>query len=493
MNQMSFNKFKLAAYLFITVILTLGLSISSQSLLADWQAPTGNPPTNNTAEPLDVSVIGQAKQGGLILNTSGGANGLIVSSGNVGIGLISPSYNLSVWGTIAGYGGSSSSSPYYTISTTNTDDINGGLRIRTLRNNILTNAFFLDSLGNVSFSTTPKIWDTWYNTMQIGAGGFLFGHDSSFASAGFGTNVYISNGHKRIGAGPASLIHAEEGRFNFAVAPSDVADSAISFINALTILNSGNVGVGTGTPQRKLDVAGNIRSYSNEGNQLSLETSAQRWDFDVDTSASNFLRIRNMTAGTVPLTISTTGVISGNGSGLTNLNVAWGSLTGIPYLAKENLYFGGMYGDSYTNPLTGGYSCPANYVSRQVLREPGLDYTLYFCVGVPGIASKVAEFGGMYNSDSGYTNPLTGGYSCPSGYISRQTHAHPGYDRALYYCYSTSAAPVITYFGGMYGGNGCSQLYPNPSTGTNSCPLGYRERQANGEASLDCSLYFCYY
>ena len=98
MNQMSFNKFKLAAYLFITVILTLGLSISSQSLLADWQAPTGNPPTNNTAEPLDVSVIGQAKQGGLILNTSGGTNGLIVSSGRVGIGTTTPLVKLEVNG-----------------------------------------------------------------------------------------------------------------------------------------------------------------------------------------------------------------------------------------------------------------------------------------------------------------------------------------------------------------------------------------------------------
>src|SRR3989338_8023738 len=113
----------------------------------------------------------------------------------------------------------------------------------------------IDTSGNVGIGTVPKTWDTWYNPMQIGAGGFLFGHDSSPASAGFGSNVYISSGHKRVGVGQAVLIDTEGGTFQFMTAPSGAADSAISWTNALNILNSGNVGIGTTSPGYPLDVA----------------------------------------------------------------------------------------------------------------------------------------------------------------------------------------------------------------------------------------------
>jgi len=91
---------KLTFILIITIALTLGLSISLQSLLAAWTAPTAIPPNDNTAAPINVSATGQAKQGGLILNTSASANGLIVQYGNVGIGTVSPGAKLDVNGDI---------------------------------------------------------------------------------------------------------------------------------------------------------------------------------------------------------------------------------------------------------------------------------------------------------------------------------------------------------------------------------------------------------
>jgi len=51
--------------LIVSVILTLGLSISFQSLLASWQEPTQNAPGGNIAKPINTSLVFQSKQGGM--------------------------------------------------------------------------------------------------------------------------------------------------------------------------------------------------------------------------------------------------------------------------------------------------------------------------------------------------------------------------------------------------------------------------------------------
>ena len=47
------KEIKLTLYLIITIILTLGLSISFQSVLAVWTGPTATPPSSNIAEPIN--------------------------------------------------------------------------------------------------------------------------------------------------------------------------------------------------------------------------------------------------------------------------------------------------------------------------------------------------------------------------------------------------------------------------------------------------------
>ena len=70
------------------------------SLLAAWTAPAAAPPGNNIASPINTGPVGQSKQGGLILNTGGSTNGLIVQYGNVGIGTTNPQAMLDVAGNI---------------------------------------------------------------------------------------------------------------------------------------------------------------------------------------------------------------------------------------------------------------------------------------------------------------------------------------------------------------------------------------------------------
>jgi hypothetical protein len=85
------NKSKFAFTLVITILLTLGLSISFQSLLADWKAPTAAPPANNTFPPVfnesgtttfAVINVPTAVAGNFVVS-----NGNIIASGTSKIGL----------------------------------------------------------------------------------------------------------------------------------------------------------------------------------------------------------------------------------------------------------------------------------------------------------------------------------------------------------------------------------------------------------------------
>ncbi len=64
---MSPQHFKKFSYLLITILLTLGLSLSLQSLLAAWTAPTLAPPDGNVSAPINESLSDQVKLGGLVL------------------------------------------------------------------------------------------------------------------------------------------------------------------------------------------------------------------------------------------------------------------------------------------------------------------------------------------------------------------------------------------------------------------------------------------
>jgi len=112
------NNPKLALHILIAVLLTFGLTVSLQSILADWSAPTAAPPGDNIPKPIfSSSAVAQTIQGGHslavtgpIIATRGVFNSWISNdgddegisidtSGNVGIGTASPSpYKLNVLG-----------------------------------------------------------------------------------------------------------------------------------------------------------------------------------------------------------------------------------------------------------------------------------------------------------------------------------------------------------------------------------------------------------
>ena len=80
----------LAAVIIGTFLFSIGLQAFA------FTQPSTSPPNADAYAPLTTSPTAESKAGGLLLNTSGATNGLIVQSGNVGIGVTSPTVSLDV-------------------------------------------------------------------------------------------------------------------------------------------------------------------------------------------------------------------------------------------------------------------------------------------------------------------------------------------------------------------------------------------------------------
>jgi trimeric autotransporter adhesin len=104
------NKLKFAILIIVTIILTLGVSISFQNILAAWQEPNSAPPASNIFPPVynehttPASNVLINKPVGVAGNLSISNGNLVVSTGNIGIGTPNPVDKLSVAGTIRATG-----------------------------------------------------------------------------------------------------------------------------------------------------------------------------------------------------------------------------------------------------------------------------------------------------------------------------------------------------------------------------------------------------
>jgi hypothetical protein len=78
-------------------------------------------------------------------------------------------------------------------------------------------------------------------------------------------NVYFSSGFKRRAAGTASQIYFDNGAITFATAPTGAAGAAAALTSRLTVLNNGNVGIGTESPTTKFHVVGDVMVTGNIG------------------------------------------------------------------------------------------------------------------------------------------------------------------------------------------------------------------------------------
>jgi hypothetical protein len=251
---------KTSLLLISTIILTLGLSISFQSLLASWTAPVANPPTCTLGNPGCDSPLGsgttllQSMQGGLwVVNSAYPTSpyGLIVENGNVGIGTVAPTAKLQI---------SDATRSVLKFNIPGVESFRMGLDNGYLKfadsDDLQTNVAMVinRTSGNVGIGTTNPLaklnivnssaaGSTWYKPLLV-----------------YAPNIAVGE-HVQVGFGVANS-SMNQAEFNFDYvggSGSNINTFSLGLFgatNIITMQGTGNVGIGTTNPTAKLTIGG---------------------------------------------------------------------------------------------------------------------------------------------------------------------------------------------------------------------------------------------
>jgi len=182
----------------------------------------------------------------------------IDSSGNVGIGTVSPGskFNVSDASTNCTITVTNSSSNFQVQSNTNDGYFNlngsGNIIFRSGTPSV-TERMRIDSSGNLGLGVTPSAWGSGQKALQTPAGAIWNFNNANMTitqnAFSDGTEKYINNGF-------ASKYNQNSGQHVWSTAASGTAGNAISFTTAMTLDASGNLGIGTTAPANRLHVVG---------------------------------------------------------------------------------------------------------------------------------------------------------------------------------------------------------------------------------------------
>lgn len=215
----------------------------------------------------------------------------ITSGGAVGIGTTTPTSRLSVWEGEINISNLSSgfTTPMAGVSAFNNDASNGGLILKTATSNSLTEKVRITSGGRVGINTTAPVGRLGIGAQEdlLSTGGITLGPDDSSIEF-LGSNFSLGYGLKIYQSSERALSIA--GRAN-----------STTWTNHLTVLDTGNVGIGLTNPSLKLQVIGDIgtstrlvtdtiNGYTGGGTPITIQTGGAQ-DVVIGTNATERMRI----------------------------------------------------------------------------------------------------------------------------------------------------------------------------------------------------------
>ena len=152
----------------------------------------------------------------------------------------------------------------------------------------------IDAIGNVGIGFTPNTWYTTFKALQFGANGSSIFGRSENNTTGMASNAYInaSGAWTYINTNYASYYQQLNGQHQWFIAPSGTGGAATTFTTALTLDNSGNLGinttpnswysnrtaiqfgnsVGTVVGNNQLDIGSNFYSQVTTSNDVAIAT-----------------------------------------------------------------------------------------------------------------------------------------------------------------------------------------------------------------------------
>ncbi|MDD2657330.1 MAG: hypothetical protein PHD04_01555, partial [Candidatus Pacebacteria bacterium] len=213
-------------------------------------------------------------------------NGNAYMKGNVGIGTTGPTEKLDVNGSMVARGGAlvnQTSAATYAFDNAGANIYSFGADTSTYGAFRLTASksngtplvrMAIDNQGNVGIGTTgPAVtldipaYNTTNSQVRFGSMEFI---PYALTNSAITDNAYYNGGYKYRNTGYATDLQINDGSGNlfFRNAPSGTAGAAATMTERLTILNTGNVGIGTATPGSKLEVNGDVKITAGSGGRF---------------------------------------------------------------------------------------------------------------------------------------------------------------------------------------------------------------------------------
>ncbi|MDD3289088.1 MAG: hypothetical protein PHX43_08860 [Alphaproteobacteria bacterium] len=346
--------------------------------------------------------------------TAGVSRLTVTASGYVGIGVMQPTVDLTIGGSSFGLqrGNASPNSGFLrfgdntgwkfhigrmseTVSGAVNTDLTGALVTFTDRGNvgigITSPAHALDVVGNINLSGYrmggPRTGIIGYSGGDYSSTGYGYVPTTTSGQYLYGVNDYVSQ------------IMFTMGGFVFRTAPNGTTGNAISFSTPMTILNNGNVGIGTANPALRLHIVGN-------NNFVRFE--------NTDTTANTYTQI-GLVAGSAASYLWTANQNSTSWGGANSLNIYAGSGGAMTFWtnATERMRI-----DASGN-LTFGNANPYLTASSYFVIPGGA----YFNSGTVYTEATIQARGGIHNDSGANLNIYggTSGHTAFSGTVSAST------------------------------------------------------------------------
>jgi hypothetical protein len=162
----------------------------------------------------------------------------------------------------------------------------------------------IDSSGNVGIGVVPSSWaSNTFDALQLGVGigvGNLTARVDGINAVGLGLNWYYGGGatNTYVASSFATNYVQEAGTHKWLRAASGTAGAALTFTESMRIDSSGNVGIGTSSPSRKVSLVDSVNGYNlelqqtsayNSGNQSGIVFSAP---YNIGGSVTDLASIR---------------------------------------------------------------------------------------------------------------------------------------------------------------------------------------------------------